>query len=1046
MAQDQQQFEALLSSLLSSESELRAPAEKTFDTIPLETKVPYLLNTIRNVNAGDEVRQMGAVLLRRLFANDFDDLYPKLTLANQVELKEQLLVAIQQETNSGIRRKICDVTAELARNLIDDDGNNLWPEFLKFLFECANSPVVELKECALQMFSTVPGIFGNQQAHYLDIIKQMLQQSLIDQNNSQVRFMAVKAASSFLLAHERETSIHRHFSDLLPPMIQGIADSIQAQDDDILLKSLIELAENVPRFLRFQIDPIMELCMKVLTDTTMSDNWRHLALEVMVTLAETAPGMVRKSGNKYIGLLVSQVLAMMVDMDDDPEWNSADEITEDDNDSNSVVGESALDRLAVALGGKTILQNFVSNIPPMLSSADWRYRHAALMAISAVGEGCHKQMEALLDQIMEWVLSFLRDPHPRVRYAACNAIGQMSTDFAPTFEKKFHDKVIPSLLMLLGDETQPRVQAHAGAALVNFSEDCPKTILANYLDDIAMKLEGILSSKFQELVRTGNKLVLEQVVTTIASVADTAEEKFINYYDRFMPCLKYIIQNATMPEYRLLRGKTIECVSLIGLAVGREKFMTDASEVMELLLKSQTQQCEMADDDPQVSYMISAWARICKIMGKHFEQYLPLVMDPVMKTASLKPEVTLLDSEDMQSVESDDDWQFVSLGEQVKQTNKLTAESIPYLLECAKLRGQDFLVDMWTYVCPELFKAIDTEPENEVLAEDLHALATSLKFLGAGCLTEAHLEELIRLLDKTLIEHFQRFDDRQEKRKDEDYDEGVEEVLLDEDDEDVYLLSKVSEVVHSLYATYGDRFFVYFDRLLPHFIKMMGNERPWTDHQWALCVFDDVIEYGGPGCIKYQEYFLRNMLNYINDKSADVRQAAVYGLGVLGQFGGDAFARPCAESIPRLMEVINDPESRSSENLNSTENAIAAVTKILKYNSSQVNVNELLPHWLSWLPVWEDEDEVLHVYNYLCDLIEGNHPVVLGKDNSNLPSILRIMASAFEKEAIDQEAEVTKRMVNIVRQIQSNTELFQACLVQLTQEQQAALHAVLSTH
>lgn len=30
--------------------------------------------------------------------------------------------------------------------------------------------------------------------------------------------------------------------------------------------------------------------------------------------------------------------------------------------------------------------------------------------------------------------------HPRVRYAACNAIGQMATDFAPGFQKKFHEK------------------------------------------------------------------------------------------------------------------------------------------------------------------------------------------------------------------------------------------------------------------------------------------------------------------------------------------------------------------------------------------------------------------------------------------------------------------------------------------------------------------------------------------------------------------------------------------------------------------------------
>lgn len=72
-------------------------------------------------------------------------------------------------------------------------------------------------------------------------------------------------------------------------------------------------------------------------------------------------------------------------------------------------------------------------------------------------------------------------------------------------------------------------------------------------------------------MQKGTKLVLEQVVTSIASVADTAEEKFVPYYDRFMPSLKHIVENAVQKELRLLRGKTIECISLIGLAVGKEK-------------------------------------------------------------------------------------------------------------------------------------------------------------------------------------------------------------------------------------------------------------------------------------------------------------------------------------------------------------------------------------------------------------------------------------------------------------------------------------------
>ena len=77
--------------------------------------------------------------------------------------------------------------------------------------------------------------------------------------------------------------------------------------------------------------------------------------------------------------------------------------------------------------------------------------------------------------------------------------------------------------------------------MVNFSEDCPKNILLPYLPDIMTRLKEVLEAKFNELVAKGNKLVLEQIVTTIASVADTAEEKFVEHYDKFMPCLKYMI-------------------------------------------------------------------------------------------------------------------------------------------------------------------------------------------------------------------------------------------------------------------------------------------------------------------------------------------------------------------------------------------------------------------------------------------------------------------------------------------------------------------------
>ena len=51
------------------------------------------------------------------------------------------------------------------------------------------------------------------------------------------------------------------------------------------------------------------------------------------------------------------------------------------------------------------------------------------------------------------------------------------------------------------------------------------------------------------------------------------------------------------------------------------------------------------------------------------------------------------------------------------------AESLPYLLECAKIRGQEYIVNMWQFICPELLKAIDNEPENDIKSEHMHSLA-----------------------------------------------------------------------------------------------------------------------------------------------------------------------------------------------------------------------------------------------------------------------------------------------------------------------------------
>ena len=86
-------------------------------------------------------------------------------------------------------------------------------------------------------------------------------------------------------------------------------ESIEKGDDDAALKSLIDLAETCPKFLRAQLDQLFAACIKVFGDANQEDSWRHLALEVLVTLCETAPAMVRKVAGNQLAPSIQVLIA-----------------------------------------------------------------------------------------------------------------------------------------------------------------------------------------------------------------------------------------------------------------------------------------------------------------------------------------------------------------------------------------------------------------------------------------------------------------------------------------------------------------------------------------------------------------------------------------------------------------------------------------------------------------------------------------------------------------------------------------------------------------
>src|SRR5689334_12008667 len=63
-----------------------------------------------------------------------------------------------------------------------------------------------------------------------------------------------------------------------------------------------------------------------------------------------------------------------------------------------------------------------------------------------------------LEQVVSMILNGFQHPHPRVRWAAINAIGQLSTDLGPDLQVHYHQKVLPALANAMDDFQNPRVQ------------------------------------------------------------------------------------------------------------------------------------------------------------------------------------------------------------------------------------------------------------------------------------------------------------------------------------------------------------------------------------------------------------------------------------------------------------------------------------------------------------------------------------------------------------------------------------------------------------
>lgn len=1076
--------------------------------------------------------------MSQVLTRDDDSVWPKLSPAAKETVKAELLNSLREEQERSITKKVgraqqvmrllgyekvsaqsqeshnpecahlpallqvCDCVAELGAGIIEDNG---WPDLLPFIFQCVQSGQERLLEAAFLVFEQLARYVMEVLTNYLGTLHTALAGGL-NHASLDVKLAALKATIAFISGLENPND-RDQFQPMVPLLLAAVGQALNAGDEvtaQEAVERLIEIAEEHPRFLRKQLPDVASAMLQIAETDALDEGTRRLAAEFLVTLCEArekAPGMMRKLP-QFVHRLFGCCLSFLMDIEDDPAWHTAeDEKMENEGEGELFeFGQECLDRLALALGGKTMVPVAGAAFPEMMASSDWKRRHAALVCLAQIAEGCVRVMseEAVMTQLVAMCMQGAADPHAKVRWAACQAVGQLCTDLGPDLQESQHATVLPVLMGLMDDFNTPRVQAHACAATVNFAENADQDVMAPYLDTLISKLLALLQQ--------GRRNVQEGALTSLASVADCAQEYFIKYYDTCMPLLRHVLEHAQDKTHQLMRAKALECISLVGMAVGKERFGADAAGVMQYM--QAVQAAGLDPDDPFASYMLQAGARICTTLGADFIPYLPVVMPPMLEAARLQPDIVVRENgaegdEDGTSSVGDDDEDvetfmvggkrvslhtsileekanacsmlccyayelkegFFPYAEEVTQimvpllkfyfneeVRSAAAQAIPELLRSAveaakKGMGPDeaFCRNMAAFAWPPMVDALAKEIEPEVVHTFLVSIEEVVDVLnGPALLPLDQMAPVFASFNTVLADYEERRASRMERAEGEDFDAEEQEALEEEHEAEGELLDALGTCCTTILRLYGDAAMPLVEALMPAVGKLLEKGRYVEERRVALCLMDDIIQYSPVGAAKYMPQVLPMLLEGAADRDPNIRQCCVYGLGQAAQHRTDGLRPHAPPAVSTLTALIQAPDARSDVNATATENAVSALAKFVEFLPDCVDpsAGTLV---LQNLPLEEDETEAKVVHGQLLRLVLASDPRILGANNANLPKIVEVMVRVLAKGEKLVSAEDAQGMVELLKKMQGMlpAEMFNGFVASLKPKQQATLQAVL---
>ncbi|GAM18967.1 hypothetical protein SAMD00019534_021420 [Acytostelium subglobosum LB1] len=1041
MEQIPQEFINTIMALSSPDTNTIRVAEEKFNSYKSQPDQLVSCLLFLLVNSTEPVlKEYSSVLIRPLITPTHKDtLWSKISSDLQNNIKIQLLRCLRSETSKSIRHKVVNIVSAIAPELI---SKNEWSELMGFLIEEAKSPNENMRESAYLIIGQMIGEIESIIKPHIGLFKGLIQQGLCD-SSIIVQIAALRTISTFVNMSDVDKT---QFQPLIPLMLATITKAIEtnhensAQDGIVVF---IVIAESKPSWLAKETHTIMKAFFEIINSDMVEEETKHFVMEFFLAIAERRAS-IYKMNPAYLTSLV-QIMYKWLSTREDisvESWNQLTNETDNSDDtSDADVAQDAFDRLSLAIP-KNMLQAVSGFLPSLIKSNFWGDRFAALMSITMFCEGCKHQLKNNLESMLNLILPLVNDPVPRVRWCLFFCLGQMATDFEQDIHA--HYQILFQTVSMIVSDPNPRVQAVVCLFLSTFLEEFDKEKLTPHTNS----LFGYLSP----LMQSSHFSVAENALSAFSSIVECISEDFLPYYDSFMPFLTGILQNHTSKQSRTLRGRALEAISLIGLAVKKEKFANDLHQILTFM----SSQPPFESDDPQIDFFLRACTRFCQCMEKDFKQYLGFCMKPILGAINANVEIVSTEYTDDYTEESISDNSAMTVENKSLALSMLVIYStilneelfeyidtlykevvplidyeynedirtnavalMPCLLRISKAHFEKkmsapngakvpFTSELFNNILSKLLVSLDTESVSEIIGEKLKVIGECIEVMGEKHLTDGQMRSIFQSIIKTL-------DSLDEMRIELEGD-------VDEEDDDPQINAEmqfledaynfVAIAVGDIIITSKDSSVVHLQEILLANIlaRITGDEDSDQVKSSMLCIMDDLIEYGAPNVGPLYAHIINPLLKSCHNSDVSVKHAASYGLGMAASKAPQHFAPFVIGAIEALNMLVSMTNARHEDNLEVTEGAVSSIGKIIRYCGAQLGdmLGKIIPLWCSHLPV-QDESERKAVLDNMLELIKLNGSFFGQKE---FVVALRVIIDAVQKEYLpDDKKDTVKQLL-----------------------------------